>query len=219
MTLIIDDDGNVRSPWESADEKLEAVKKTITPELIRLKERFEANENSVKPRQLNFNSTITQTLFIAFNKFKSVPYSIAIHIDVDTLNEYIRAYMGLMEYIKQYYPDFIGSKTVFSAFLGITASAYSALLSSSDPDVSSEMEMLNDKLCELEIVSAQSGINAERSTETKLRADTVGYGVNLKPNIESVTIKNTMSLDNDSVRRQLERVFGVLPEAKPRKKK
>lgn len=205
--ILIDENGN--EVWQSADERLEEIKKIITPELENIKKRYWANEKAFVPRKLNFNASLTQTLFIACNRLKKVRYIYAVAVTVEVLSEYINAYMELLMYVKGYYPDFIGSKILFTSFMGISASAYSAILTSAkDEDVANEISMLNDRLCELEIASAQSGISREKMTETKLRADTVGYNVDLRPDVRQVVVNNNLHLDADSVNRQIARIFG-----------
>lgn len=206
-SIIIDKNGEPL--WQNAFEKLAKIKELIVPELEIIKKRWEFNEKSDYPRKLNFNASIMQTLFIACNKFKKIPYNFAINVDSEIFSEYVGAYMELLQYIKQFYPDFVGSKASFTSFVGISASAYSTLLTTSnDPNMLAEIEILNDNLCELEIVSAQSGISKEKSTETKLRADNIGYGLNLKPDISSITINNSVRLDKESIGRKLESMFG-----------
>lgn len=205
--IVIDEDGELL--WIDAFEKLEKIKESITPELQTIKIRYEKNENSDYPRKLNFNANLTQVLFIAFSKFKKIPYNYAIGVDAETFRDYANAYMELLSYIKGFYPDFIGSKTTFTTFMGISANAYTNILTTSqDPDLVAEIESLNDKLCELEVVSAQSGISKEKSTETKLRADGVGYGLNLRPDIQSITINNNLKLDKENVDRRIASIFG-----------
>lgn len=205
--IVIDENGEPL--WVNAFEKLEKIKESITPELQTIKIRYEINENSDKPRKLNFNANLTQILFIAFSKFKKIPYSYAISIDAETFRDYADAYMQLLSYIRDFYPDFIGSKTTFTAFMGISANAYANILTTSqNADLVAEIESLNDKLCELEVVSAQSGISKEKSTETKLRADGVGYGLNLRPDIQSITINNNLKLDKENVDRRIASIFG-----------
>lgn len=205
--IVIDENGE--SLWFDAFEKLEKIKGSITPELQTIKIRYEKNENSDYPRKLNFNANLTQVLFIAFSKFKKVPYNYAISVDAETFRDYANAYMELLSFIKGFYPDFIGSKATFTSFMGISANAYANILTTSqDPDLVAEIESLNDKLCELEVVSAQSGISKEKSTETKLRADGVGYGLNLRPDIQSITINNNLKLDKENVDRRIASIFG-----------
>lgn len=205
--IVIDENGEPL--WFDAFDKLEKIKESITPELQTIKIRYEKNENSDYPRKLNFNANLTQVLFIAFSKFKKVPYNYAISVDAETFRDYANAYMELLSFIKGFYPDFIGSKATFTSFMGISANAYANILTTSqDADLVAEIESLNDKLCELEVVSAQSGISKEKSTETKLRADGVGYGLNLRPDIQSITINNNLKLDKENVDRRIASIFG-----------
>lgn len=212
-------DENCEPIWLDAFEKKEKVQKMIEPELQSVKERYERNENAIYPRKLNLNATITQTLFIALSKFKKIPYNYALDVSVDIFRDYANAYMELLNFIKGFYPDFIGSKAIFTAFMGISTNAYSSLLATSpNPDLCAEIESLNDNLCELEVVSAQSGISKEKSTETKLRADGVGYGVNLRPDIQTITTNINLKLDKESIDKRLASMFGTkMIESKKRK--
>lgn len=211
--------GKQYSMFENPQTKLDTVKKDIAAELMIIKQKYDKNELSEMPRKLNYNATITQSLFISFSQWQNVPYNDAIQIDAETLSAYISAYMELLKYIKGFYPEFIGSKALFTSFIGISSAAYFSLLTEpTDPDVGAEIDILNDKLCELEFVSAQSGLSKDKVTVSKLKADRVGYNLNMAPEFANSTVtNNTILLTEANIARRLEGIMGALPGKKRNK--
>lgn len=219
MVYNYDENGEMTEIFVNPFEKLATIKAKLEKDLQTIKRRYEANENSQYPRKLNFNVNIVSSVLIACNSFPKVPYKYAVDVDVQIFKDNVSAFMELWEWIKGYYPDFVCSKTLFTNFMGISASAYSFILTNStDADLASEIEQLNDILCEVEISAAQFGTAKEKTTTTKLGAGGVGYGMDLKTMPESVTINNNLGLGASEVKKQLESILGVgLIEGKGKK--
>lgn len=205
-TIINNDDGSF--VWIPPQEKLEVVKMKLQPTLDTIAKKIENNENSLKPRKLNFNTYIATSLFNVLSVYPNVPYNVAIGIDKDTLREYILAFRELVSYILDVYCDYVCSKEQFNAFIGISYGAYNKLLVSIDPDILAEMERLEGFFGELQFAAAQTGLLKERTTETRLRADGIGHAMNLK-NDDDKKMSITMNVyDPDAVNRQLGNIMG-----------
>lgn len=200
--IVLNADGT--SIWTDAREKLEAVKSALTPHLQRIKTKWEYNENSQYPRKLEFNPFLSQTLVLNFRRYPKIPSNYAIEIDINTLREYIDCYFDLVEYILQFYPEFVSTKSLFILWCGVDSYAYSQWLISPNPDILAEIQFVETHLEEITILSAQTGRLREKSSETRLKSNGIGHNLNLKNTEETTQTINLVSFDKDSVLRKLE---------------
>lgn len=200
--IVLNPDGT--SIWTDAREKLEAVKSALTPHLQRIKTKWEYNENSQFPRKLEFNPFLSQTLVLNFRRYPKIPSNYAIEIDIHTLREYIDCYFDLVEYILQFYPEFVSTKSLFILWCGVDSYAYSQWLISPNPDILAEIQFVETHLEEITILSAQTGRLREKSSETRLKSNGIGHNLNLKNTEETTQTINLVSFDKDSVLRKLE---------------
>lgn len=200
--IVMNADGT--SIWTDPHEKLEAVKSALTPHLQRIKTKWEYNENSQYPRKLEFNPFLSQTLVLNFRRYPKIPSNYAIEIDIHTLREYIDCYFDLVEYILQFYPEFVSTKSLFILWCGVDSYAYSQWLISPNPDILAEIQFVETHLEEITILSAQTGRLREKSSETRLKSNGIGHNLNLKNTEETTQTINFVSFDKDSVLRKLE---------------
>ena len=200
--IVLNPDGT--SIWTDPHEKLEAVKSALTPHLQRIKTKWEYNENSQYPRKLEFNPFLSQTLVLNFRRYPKIPSNYAIEIDIHTLREYIDCYFDLVEYILQFYPEFVSTKSLFILWCGVDSYAYSQWLISPNPDILAEIQFVETHLEEITILSAQTGRLREKSSETRLKSNGIGHNLNLKNTEETTQTINLVSFDKDSVLRKLE---------------
>ena len=206
MKTIINEDGSF--VWIPPKEKINYIKEDLAETLERVRLRVEKNEARDKPQKLNLNTYISTKLFNALSYFPNVPYNCAINIDLETLREYILAFRKLVGYIIDYYDDYVCTKEQFNAFMGISYGAYNTLLISSDADILAEMERLEGFLGEIQLVSAQTGIFKEKSTETRLRADGIGHGMNLKNEEDKKGGITVNVFDPDAINKKLGNIMG-----------
>lgn len=206
MKEIINEDGSF--VWIPPKEKLDKITEMIAPTLKRCQERVYQNECRDKPQKLNLNTYIATNLFNALSVFPNVPYNCAIDIDAETLREYILAFRYLVSHIINSYEDYVCTKEQFNAFIGISYGAYNTLLMSSDADILAEMERLEGFLGEIQLVSAQTGMFKEKSTETRLRADGIGHGMNLKNEEDKKGGITVNVYDPDSINKRLGNIMG-----------
>lgn len=205
-TIINNDDGSF--VWIPPKEKLKQVIETIEPIMCKVRRRVADNECREKPQKLNLNTYIATNLFNALSVFPNVPYNCAIAVDVETLREYIMSFRYLVGHIIDSYDDYVCTKEQFNAFMGISYGAYNTLLISSDADILAEMERLEGFLGEIQLVSAQTGIFKEKSTETRLRADGIGHGMNLKNEEDKKGGITVNVFDPDAINKKLGNIMG-----------
>ena len=214
--IILNADGT--SIWTDPHEKLEAVKSALTPHLQRIKTKWEYNENSQYPRQLSFNSQLATRLSLIFHRFPIVPSKYAIDIDIDTLKDYVDCFYELVEYIMDYYEDFMVTKVFFCEWLGIDAWTYNQLLLSPNPDILAQINFVEEGIINNTLMASQTGKAKEKSTEVRLRANNFGHNINIKPAIDEKPQIQVVAYDLDSVQRAISG-FGLNMKSIENKKK
>lgn len=214
--IVLNPDGT--SIWTDAREKLEAVKSALTPHLQRIKTRWEYNENSQYPRKLDFSSTILSRLTLAFRKFPLVPSRYAVDIDIETLKQYTSCFFDLVEFIMEYYDEFICTKNVFCQFMGIESFVYNNWLLSGNPDILAEIQFVEGYLVDSAMLQAQTGKVKEKSTEIRLRSSDLGHNINIKPAVDEKPQIQVVAYDLDSVQKAISG-FGLNMKSIENKKK
>lgn len=200
--IVLNGDGS--NIWIDPHKKLEAVKTALTPHLQRIKTKWEVNEVAQYPRKLEYNPFISQSLTLQFRKFPKVPNNYAVDIDIDTLRDYIDCYFDLVEFILNYYPEFVSTKPLFIMFCGVDPYTYNQWLIDGSSDIQSEIQFIETHLEEITVLSAQTGRLKEKSSETRLKSNGIGHNLNLKTSEENVQTINLVSFDKESVMRKLE---------------
>lgn len=200
--IILNPDGS--SIWTDPKEKLELIKKALTPNLQILKTKWDYNESAQYPRKLEYNPFISQSLTLQFRKFPKVPNNYAVDIDVETLREYIDCYFDLVGFILDFYPEFVSTKPLFIMFCGVDPYTYSQWLISPKSEIQSEIQFVETHLEEITVLSAQTGRLKEKSSETRLKSNGIGHNLNLKTEEENTPTINLVSFDAESVARKLE---------------
>lgn len=205
-TIVINEDGSFL--WTDPQIKLDKLKQDVEPKLREISLRYERNESSQYPRKLNYNTQITTILMNSLSQFKNIPNIYVNGMSAETFRDYIIKFREMVSWVLEFYPDYVCSKEQFNAFMGITFSAYNDLLNSSNPDILCEAERLEGFLGELQLVSAQTGIFKEKTTETRLRADGIGHNLNLRPDVQSITVNNNYKLGAEEVNKRLQSILG-----------
>ena len=214
--IVLNPDGT--SIWTDAREKLEAVKSALTPHLQRIKTKWEYNENSQYPRKLDFSSTILSRLTLAFRKFPLVPSRYAVDIDIETLKQYTSCFFDLVEFIMEYYDEFICTKNVFCQFMGIESFVYNNWLLSGNADILAEIQFVEGYLVDSAMLQAQTGKVKEKSTEIRLRSSDLGHNINIKPAVDEKPQIQVVAYDLDSVQKAISG-FGLNMKSIENKKK
>lgn len=199
--IVLNADGT--SIWTNPQEKLEEVKNSLLPHLQRIKTKWDYNESSAFPRKLEFNAQISQRVTLTLRKFPIVPSKYATELDIDLLRDYIDTFYQMVEFIMDFYEDFLVTKVLFCQFLGIDTWTYNQLLLSPDPDILTEMRIVDEMFVNATLLSAQIGKTKEKSSEIRMRVDGVGHSVEMKPSGDEKTTINLISYDPDSVKRSL----------------
>jgi len=200
-TIAFNEDGT--SVWFDAEEKLKTIKAALLPHLETIKKKWDKNEIAAFPRKLEFNSYINQLLVINFRKFPKVSSKYAVDIDIETLRSYVNCYFDLVEFVLEYYQEFVSTKPLFCMFCGIEPYCYNQWLISPNPDILAEIQFVETHLEEITVLSAQTGKLKEKSSENRLKSNGIGHNLNLKSDEEKTPTINLVSFDVDSVSRQI----------------
>ena len=199
--IILNSDGS--SIWADPNEKLLAVQKSLESSLETISRKIDANDHAMYPRKLNFNTYITTLLLNTLSVYPNISFNDATAIDINTLKEYIKAFRQLVNWILGFYQDYVCTKEQFNAFCGFSYAVYNALLLNENPEIVAELERLEGFFGELQLISAQTGMVKEKTTETRLRSDGIGHGMNLKNEDDKKQTINVISYDAESVAKTL----------------
>lgn len=199
--IVLNEEGE--SIWVDPNEKLDAIKIALTPYLQRIKTKWEYNETRQFPQKLDYSATILSRLTLAFRKFPLVPSRYAMNIDVGTLKQYITCFFDLVEFIMEYYDEFICTKNVFCQFMGIESFVYNKWLLSTNPEVLAEIQFVEGYLIDSAMLQAQTGKVKEKSTEIRLRSSDLGHNINIKPAVDEKPTINVVAYDVESVQRTI----------------
>lgn len=204
--IILDADGN--SIWADSGERLKDIKFILQPHLEDIKKKIDANDKRMYPQKLNFIPTITNLLDGYLRKKRLVRYDYAKDIDADTLQEFSEAFFDLLIFIRNYVPEYVANKQTFCAFVSISVSAFNELRNSNDGDIVAIIENLSDSFMETNMSGAMGGTVNTTATFNRMRAKDSGYSMQLKADEQQQQSNNLIIMDNDTVKKQLESVFG-----------
>jgi hypothetical protein len=85
-------------------------------------------------------------------------------------------FLELVSWLNEF-GTFIPSKQIFSAFSGISSTAYTYLMTDGDDEQKEAMFAIENFLIDMNMEAATNGIAKERTTEFRLRAKNAGHGV------------------------------------------
>lgn len=205
--IIINDKDKII--WADPQERLKIIKVILKPKLIEYREKIERNSKSQFPQKINFIPAITNILDANLRKTPLVRYDYAICIDSETLQQFSLAYFDLMIFIRDYVPEFISNKQTFSAFCSFSTSVFNYLQNSQNGDIVAIMENIVDSSIDTNMSGAMGGSVSSSATFNRMKASgTAGYDVQIKSESEGTKNLTINVLDNDSITKRLQNMFG-----------
>lgn len=204
--IILDEQGN--PIWGNPQDRLNEIKFILQPHLEDIKKKIEFNDKKMYPQKLNFIPTITNLLDGYLRKKRLIRYDYAIDIDSETLYEFSNAFFDLLIFIRGYVPEYIANKQTFCAFIGFATSVFNELQNSQDGDIVAIIDNLLDSFRETNMSGAMGGTVNTTATFNRMRAKDSGYSMQLKADEQQQTANTMIVMDNDTVKKQLENVFG-----------
>lgn len=202
--IIIDKNGE--SIWGSAEERLSEVQQWLLPELEKIKQKIEENEQKQYPAKLNFLPRITNFLDAHLRLKPLITFELATSITSAELQNYATAFFKLLIFIREYVPDYIANKQIFCAFISISTSAFDELQNSNNGEICAVIESLLDSFKDTNMTGAMGGAVNSTATFNRMRAKGAGYGVTLKADEQQQANNTVFLLDNDAIQRKLKQI-------------
>ena len=120
--------------------------------------------------------TMKCELYRALAQFKTIDNSIANEATAEQIMRLFSDFLELVSWLNEF-GTFIPSKQIFSAFSGISSTAYTYLMTDGDDEQKEAMFAIENFLIDMNMEAATNGIAKERTTEFRLRAKNAGHGV------------------------------------------
>ena len=165
------------------EDRLGKVKEALEPIFNELNEKYLADyeyktSRGAKKAVLQTISPYTMKceLYRALAQFKSIDNNIANEATAEQIMQLFSDFLELVSWLNEY-GTFIPSKQIFSAFSGISSTAYTYLMTDGDDEQKEAMFAIENFLIDMNMEAATNGIAKERTTEFRLRAKNVGHGV------------------------------------------
>lgn len=165
------------------EDRLGKVKEALEPIFEGMREKYlgeyyEAIERGAKKAVPKVISPYTMKceLYRALAQFKSIDNSIANEATAEQIMRLFSDFLELVSWLNEF-GTFIPSKQIFSAFSGISSTAYTYLMTDGDDEQKEAMFAIENFLIDMNMEAATNGIAKERTTEFRLRAKNAGHGV------------------------------------------
>ena len=204
--IILDENGN--SIFGDPAERLAEIEQILQPKLADIKNKIDMNNRRDFPQKLNFLPAITNILDANLRKRPLVRYDYAVQIDRETLQAYANAFFDLLIFIREYVPEYIANKQTFCAFASMAVPAFNQLRNSNDGDIVAITDNFSDSFDDSNMTSAQGGTTNATATFNRMRARGIGQDAVLKADEQAQTNNNVLIMDNETVRKQLNNLFG-----------
>lgn len=120
--------------------------------------------------------TMKCELYRALAQFKFIDNRIANEATAEQIMRLFSDFLELVSWLNEF-GTFIPSKQIFSAFSGISTTAYTYLMTDGDDEQKEAMFAIENFLIDMNMEAATNGIAKERTTEFRLRAKNAGHGV------------------------------------------
>lgn len=165
------------------EDRLGKVKEALEPLFTNMQDKFwKEYENQVEKgmKKVNLRTispyTMKCELYRALAQFKSIDNSIANEATAEQIMRLFSDFLELVSWLNEF-GTFIPSKQIFSAFSGISSTAYTYLMTDGDDEQKEAMFAIENFLIDMNMEAATNGIAKERTTEFRLRAKNAGHGV------------------------------------------
>ena len=138
---------------------------------------YEKNNGNKKAKLKEISPyTIKCEFYKVMSKFKMIDNSVANNATSEQIMMIFSDFLELVSWLNEF-GTFIPSKQIFSAFSGISSTAYTYLMTDGDDEQKEAMFAIENFLIDMNMEAATNGIAKERTTEFRLRAKNAGHGV------------------------------------------
>ena len=184
------------------EDRLGKVKEALEPIFNDLNEKYLADyeyktSRGAKKVVLQTISPYTMKceLYRALAQFKSIDNSIANEATAEQIMRLFSDFLELVSWLNEY-GTFIPSKQIFSAFSGISATAYTYLMTDGDSEQKEAILAVENFLVDMNMEAASQGMAKERTTEFRMKArGSAGHGIRTATTIDDIVdnAKDVMS--------------------------
>jgi hypothetical protein len=184
------------------EDRLGKVKETLEPIFEAQKEKYLAEyedmlSRGVKKPTLRTISPYSMKceLYRALAQFKSIDNSIANEATAEQIMRLFSDFLELVSWLNEF-GTFIPSKQIFSAFSGISPTAYTYLMTDGDSEQKEAILAVDNFLVDMQMEAASQGMAKERTTEFRMRArGSAGHSVRTATAVDDIVdnAKDVMS--------------------------
>lgn len=184
------------------EDRLGKVKEALEPIFEGMREKYlgecyEAIERGAKKAVPKVISPYTMKceLYRALAQFKSIDNSIANEATAEQIMRLFSDFLELVSWLNEF-GTFIPSKQIFSAFSGISSTAYTYLMTDGDSEQREAILAIENFLVDMNMEAATNGLAKERTTEFRMKArGSAGHGIRTATTVDDIVddAKNVMS--------------------------
>ena len=184
------------------EDRLGKVKEALEPIFNDLNEKYLADyeyktSRGAKKVVLQTISPYTMKceLYRALAQFKSIDNSIANEATAEQIMRLFSDFLDLVSWLNEF-GTFIPSKQIFSAFSGISPTAYTYLMTDGDSEQKEAILAVENFLVDMNMEAASQGMAKERTTEFRMKArGSAGHGIRTATTIDDIVdnAKDVMS--------------------------
>lgn len=184
------------------EDRLGKVKDALEPIFNDLNEKYLADyeykiSRGAKKAVLQTISPYTMKceLYRALAQFKSIDNSIANEATAEQIMRLFSDFLELVSWLNEF-GTFIPSKQIFSAFSGISTTAYTYLMTDGDSEQKEAILAVENFLVDMNMEAASQGMAKERTTEFRMKArGSAGHGIRTATTVDDIVdnAKDVMS--------------------------
>lgn len=184
------------------EDRLGKVKETLEPIFNDLNEKYLADyeyktRRGAKKVVLQTISPYTMKceLYRALAQFKSIDNSIANEATAEQIMRLFSDFLELVSWLNEF-GTFIPSKQLFSAFTGISSTAYTYLMTDGDSEQREAILAVENFIVDMNMEAASQGMAKERTTEFRMKArGSAGHGIRTATTVDDIVdnAKDVMS--------------------------
>ena len=139
--------------------------------------------------------TMKCELYRALAQFKPIDNSIANEATAEQIMRLFSDFLELVSWLNEF-GTFIPSKQIFSAFSGISTTAYTYLMTDGDSEQKEAILAIENFLVDMNMEAATNGLAKERTTEFRMKArGSAGHGIRTATTVDDIVdnAKDVMS--------------------------
>ena len=184
------------------EDRLGKVKEALEPIFNDLNEKYLADYEYKTSR--GAKKVVLQTispykmkceLYRALAQFKSIDNSIANEATAEQIMRLFSDFLELVSWLNEF-GTFIPSKQLFSAFTGISSTAYTYLMTDGDSEQREAILAVENFIVDMNMEAASQGMAKERTTEFRMKArGSAGHGIRTATTVDDIVdnAKDVMS--------------------------